>query len=884
MVKNISVKHAGDKPKKPHPDFPLFPHASNRWCKKVKGKAYYFGKVSTDPEGKAAIQDWFNRKDGILAGCDVPERMSTRSAGMPVTITDVCDSFIAHKKNMDLRPSRPTSRARQWFFRLTAIVVFPLLFLTILEVGLRLGGYGYPTSFFIGPDAKGRYTTNPYFGWRFFPAAIARRPVSALISTKPVDTIRIFLIGSSAAQGVPEPAFNFGRILQAMLRDRYPDKKFEVINAAMTAINSHVGLEIARDCAAHKPDLFVVYMGNNEVVGPYGPGTVFQHWSPSLPLIRTNMWLKSTCVGQLVGNLMDKVRSGSSAPDTWKGMGMFMSNQVAADDPRLPATYENYRRNLTDICGVAKRAGAGVVLSTVAVNLMDCPPLAAMHRAGLSPEELAKWNSLYQAGIELERGKKWSEAIGKYEAAAKIDDRFAELPFRLGRCFAALKNFKKAKEQFVLARELDVLRFRADKQINAVVRDVAAAQKNAGVCFADPEQSLAKSDLARGGIPGKALFYEHVHFTFDGNYLVARTIFDEVEAALPQLAVSHKQDSVLSREDCARALALTIWDECQMAKFMTAMVSRPPFTNQLDHAAENAAAWAQIEEMEHYANTREAAEAAYRACETALEKNPNDWDLRCRAGKTALANGHIEAAAEHLRIAGKSVPWDAAVNAGLAAVARRCRRTDEAVAYLQKVLEFDPGQVNANFELANILFERGKIDEAIVHLKRSLEADPMYGDAHNALGKALESRGQYEAAIAEYQKGVELQPFYAPFHYNLANALELRGRIDEAIPHYQKVVEIDPSFAIGFNKLGEIFLSRKQFDEAIVNFEKSLKLKPDYKAARKNLENAKEMLKNRSGIPQKAGGPKTDQSALALPRNIVSWFASKKHQPLRLCC
>ena len=73
----------------------------------------------------------------------------------------------------------------------------------------------------------------------------------------------------------------------------------------MTAINSHVVLEIARDCAAHQPDLFVVYMGNNEVIGPYGPGTVFQQWSPSRKLIRANVWLKSTRVGQLLGDAIE---------------------------------------------------------------------------------------------------------------------------------------------------------------------------------------------------------------------------------------------------------------------------------------------------------------------------------------------------------------------------------------------------------------------------------------------------------------------------------------------------------------------------------------------------------------------------------------------------
>ena len=114
-----------------------------------------------------------------------------------------------------------------------------------------------------------------------------------------------------------------------------------------------------------------------------------------------------------------------------------MGNQVAADDPRLPAVYDNYRRNLIDICNVARHAGAAGVLSTVAVNLKDCPPFASRHRSDLSAEDLANWKALYQAGIELENQEKRKEAIGKYEAAAKIDDRFAELAVPTGPMLAA---------------------------------------------------------------------------------------------------------------------------------------------------------------------------------------------------------------------------------------------------------------------------------------------------------------------------------------------------------------------------------------------------------------------------------------------------------------
>jgi hypothetical protein len=44
MVKSTTSKAASN-PAKPRPDFPLFPHATGRWAKKVRGRFEYFGKI-----------------------------------------------------------------------------------------------------------------------------------------------------------------------------------------------------------------------------------------------------------------------------------------------------------------------------------------------------------------------------------------------------------------------------------------------------------------------------------------------------------------------------------------------------------------------------------------------------------------------------------------------------------------------------------------------------------------------------------------------------------------------------------------------------------------------------------------------------------------------
>jgi len=53
---------------KPRADFPLFPHQAGYWCKKVRGKLHYFGKVANDPKGQAALNKWLEQRDDLLAG------------------------------------------------------------------------------------------------------------------------------------------------------------------------------------------------------------------------------------------------------------------------------------------------------------------------------------------------------------------------------------------------------------------------------------------------------------------------------------------------------------------------------------------------------------------------------------------------------------------------------------------------------------------------------------------------------------------------------------------------------------------------------------------------------------------------------------------------
>ncbi len=498
------------------------------------------------------------------------------------------DNSSADQPSESADAAKP-SRLRIWLFRIIAATVISVVLLGLVEVGLRVAGYGYDTSFFV--ERQGVYASNNDFGLRFFPAPTPARTTwpAHVEKVKALGTYRIFVMGGSAAQGVPDPAFGFGHILETMLAETYPNARFEVVVTAITAINSHVVLPIARDCAKHEPDLFIVYLGNNEVIGPFGPGTVFQGFSPNLTLIRTYLAVQKAKLGQLTVSLMGRL-SRKKVPEHWGGMEMFLSNLVPADDERLETVYSHFGRNLYDICRAGRKAGADTILCTVGVNLRHCAPFASTHSPGLSDIDLAMWDRAFQAGVELDEAGDVADAISKYLAAEQIDGRYAELQFRLGRCYLAVGEPGLARYAFAFARDLDALRFRADSDINRVIREVAEGLQNDRVYLVDAERAVAKSDKSPDRLPGEELFYEHVHMTFDGNYEVARAVFEQVVAILPDAIRSANPSPVPpSRQHCAKLMGLTPWQHAQMFLYMLRLTEHPPFTGQFGYAERRAA-------------------------------------------------------------------------------------------------------------------------------------------------------------------------------------------------------------------------------------------------------------------------------------------------------
>ena len=474
-------------------------------------------------------------------------------------------------------PARRRGHWRRWLAISATGILVPLLLLAVAEVVLRVCGVGTPTGATRPCTDQGRpaYCDNQFFAAPFFPPGMLREPRPYLIPARKLPgTYRIFVMGESVAWGDPDPTYGFARYLEVLLREHFPLVKFEVINTSVTAINSHALLPMTEDLVRYQPDLFVIYTGSTEVVGPFGPGTVSTPSDLSLPVIRTKIFLNSTRLGQLVAKV-------AGQKNEWRGMEMFLERQFRVDSPQMKPVYENFAANMRQIVALARRSGAQVLISTVATNLKDCAPFASLHRQDIRQDELRSWDGLVQRGAVLESAGSHAEALKLYLSAADIDPQYAELHYRIARCLWVLGDFAGAKEHFIRAQDLDTLRFRADSRINEIIRALPGADPGIGLVDA----AAVFADQSAHDVPGSELFYEHVHMNPSGNYLLARALFHKVAGMLPpELRRSAVDADVASQEDCDRLLAFTPYDRARVAGLALRKLERPPFTNQLNHS------------------------------------------------------------------------------------------------------------------------------------------------------------------------------------------------------------------------------------------------------------------------------------------------------------
>ncbi len=720
-------------------------------------------------------------------------------------------------------PAASLPARRKWLFRLLAVFVVPLIFLGAVELCLRLVGFGFDPHFFKPEQVNGKdcYVANENFGLRFFPRGMVRFPPPVVMPrTKAPDTFRIFIFGESAALGDPRPNYGAGSYLEVLLAERFPQAKFEFINTSITAINSHAILPIARECADYAGDLWIIYMGNNEMVGPFGAATVFGAQAPALWWVRMQLQLRQWRLSQLLLSVGELRQPAKSAEARWQGMEMFMQNQVRPDDPGKQRVYRNFERNLDDILQAGLAAHAKIVLSTVAVNLKDCPPFGSVPFA----TNRAASEQLCRGGAAALAEGRFEDARSAFEAASASGDQSAEVQFQLATSLLHLTNAPAARRHFLQAAVHDTLPFRADLRVNDSIQ--AAARRLAGESVTLCDAAEALSATSPQGVPGEELFYEHVHLNPNGNYALALTWAAAVEKLLPPELKHGANSAWVSQTECEQWLGLTAWNRVSILDEVLQRIQRPPFSGQSGHAKRAARLEKDIAELRQQ-STDAAAATAREIYERALQRAPEDFRLHANYAEFLEARRDWKPAIAARRKVCQLVPASYFPQYALGVVLKEAGELAEARKTLLRAVALKSDESDVRLELGivcarqgdwetarremelaqrsgsgdpriplylgEVLWKLNRRDEAVAALRNAVRLDPTNWQPRYRLAHNLAQQGDFAAAAAEYREALRLDPTSLRIKLGLAAALPNLGRREEALQQLREVLQVEPA-------------------------------------------------------------------------------------------
>ena len=362
-------------------------------------------------------------------------------------------------------------------FRIILFLI-PFAIFFILELVLRITGYEDELNFVSKVDRNGKeyYTINQLVGKRYFgkDRLYYRKGSHDYFEVnKSSNTIRVFCLGASTMAGFP---YEYNAIPTEFLRDRlktaFPGKNIEVINTAIAATNSFTVDEFADELVSYKPDLFIVYMGQNEFYGVYGVGSTVSVGN-SRWLIKTYLWFQHFKTFLLLKNVINSV-AGYFGSDNTQDNKILMeemaktSIQYNSDD--FKTGVNTFRDNYEELIDLVRGHNIPILISTLVTNENDVAPFVSFHSEALSNSLKLENKKLDSLGlIELQKNN-YELASEFFKKSILIDSLPADVHYQLGKCYEGMKNYDDANKEYSLARDLDGLRFRAPSDFNKIIR------------------------------------------------------------------------------------------------------------------------------------------------------------------------------------------------------------------------------------------------------------------------------------------------------------------------------------------------------------------------------------------------------------------------------
>jgi len=363
------------------------------------------------------------------------------------------------------------------------------------------------------------------------------------------------------------------------------------------------------------------------------------------------------------------------------------------------------------------------------------------------------------------------------------------------------------------------------------------------------DAASAFNSASKKGIAGDDLFFEHVHFNFDGNYRLARVWADLVAKAMTNEPAADATNGWASQAECERQLGLTDFNRVAVLQTVIRRMESPPLNTQFNNAsritalkAADAALQATLRQPDYLGRARDLIQGA-------LAKSPKDHYLYEALGNIAESASDFSGGAAAYQKSVELQPRDFYSRLRLGHVLGLLGQYPEATRVLQQAAALRPSLPDGWYELATIQMLAGDLTTALANFDRACElqsADPKNQYAHcRCLGKLFARQNQPDKAIEQFRQAIEILPGNWEAHFELGGELDGANQLVEAAKEFGEAARLNPNYSRTHFNYAVVLAKQNRLEEAQAELETTLRMEPENKKAQDYLRQIQSLRKTR---------------------------------------
>ncbi len=699
-----------------------------------------------------------------------------------------------HRKNIKPRHVAPR-RGKPTRLQRLLLVLIGLSFFVVFEFALRLLPAGEEPGVTQDP-LIGFSAVNPLFvaggiegGTQWMETAEGKlrwfNP-QKFPANKGPGTFRIFSLGGSTTYGRPytdQTSFS-GWLRQLLAEKSGSGKRYEVINAGGISYASYRVVNVLKELLRHQPDLFIVYTGHNEFLEARTYGDILE----MSPLVR---WMRETCYRLQTYRVLARAYKqlaagdGTGSKEAENSSGSVLSPEVRTVLDRS-AGMDYYQRDTVFSRNVFEHFRQNIqrikqLCRQAGVPVLFLEPVD--NRKDFSPfksqlSAAAGSGQRQQLQTTLARGVALLGARNAGEAALVLREAI-EIDSLYADCHFYLGRALLETGDTATAR-LCLLRAReldiCPLRAQAPIHEILRSE-TAGENAPDMlDLPGLFGGMSPGGLVGREQLIDHIHFYPEGNLRISLE-------ALGWMAEQGYIDSgqIPSNEEISgiynRVLASLPEDY-----FGTGVIN---LAKVLLWANKHAEALAVMQS--HWEELEEIGEAGY-LMGSILEKL-----------------GRREQALVYLRRARELDPGHLMVLSRLAKVYTALGAVDSAAAAYQEAIRLHPDEVAVYADFGMLKTMEGDYQQALKLFQRAQQLDPLVPGVNNSIGLIHSSRENYGQAITAFLRELKITPGDPVASYNLGIAYSLKKDPVRAEQYFKQALQSNPGHTPARINLGNIY-------------------------------------------------------------------------------